>query len=420
VPKTTLLVLTLLLTVVLLAPGAQAAESGTRVNLPAIGVEYKSGRRTPTPVPTSTKTNPPPTATQTLTPPPASSPTPPPTATRTPTAPPTATFTPQPTATGTPTPSPTTTPTPQPTTTGTPPSQPVRGQPCPQWYHDAITTTGPDGKQYPTWHPAVDPASGCYFGHEHGDDPRTSLANNQMPAFGYVGLLAGDNEPHAGFKVFVQNHGALNSDGRTLAQDARMVFHQGTGGPKRFDTQLHSLEYDFKEVGGSGHELHVKGMADTGGVGSICANPRQGKTVMLLPGNGCSPDSMYEIWAVSLNVGGRAQVNASFGVFDPITIMDPADHTRLLYAKDYPGLPTFFPPFYGCTREAYSGPNYFYNPDGPTTFTTDAFGNPGGPITQYVSRHDDLGVGTHMTTDNTQTQAKLGSDACAPGLTLTN
>src|SRR5581483_11927460 len=197
VVRRVLLGLTLLLAAFSLASGAHTAKSVTRIRLPVVG-DGGSIPRTPTPTATSTPTPPP-----------------------------------------------------SPTATPTPGGQPVRGQPCPQWYHDAITTTGPDGKQYPTWHPAVDPASGCYFGHEHGDDPRTSLANNRMPAFGYVGLLAGDNEPHTGFKVFVQNHGALNSDGRTLAQDAHMIFHQGTGGPKRFDTQFHSLEYDFKEVGGS-------------------------------------------------------------------------------------------------------------------------------------------------------------------------
>ena len=49
---------------------------------------------------------------------------------------------------------------------------------CPASLHDEYTVTGPDGKRYDSWHPtsAVDPATGkkCTFGHEHGDDPRTS------------------------------------------------------------------------------------------------------------------------------------------------------------------------------------------------------------------------------------------------------
>lgn len=34
--------------------------------------------------------------------------------------------------------------------------------------HDSYKVKGPDGKWYPTWHPPVDPATGCKFGHEHG------------------------------------------------------------------------------------------------------------------------------------------------------------------------------------------------------------------------------------------------------------
>ena len=112
------------------------------------------------------------------------------------------------------------------------------------------------------------------------------------------------------------------------------------------------------------------------------------------------------------------RVHASFAAFDPTTIMDPADPTRVLNMGDlYPqyghGL--------GCKREAYSGPVYYYNRSGPATFRTDAYGklDPNGPIVQYVSLHDDLGV--KMTTDGTQTQAKLQSHHCGkPGLKAPN
>ncbi|HEU0200071.1 MAG TPA: hypothetical protein VFR86_06505, partial [Burkholderiaceae bacterium] len=47
---------------------------------------------------------------------------------------------------------------------------------CPQSLHDSYFVVGPDGKKYPTWHPpsTTDPATDktCYFGHEHGQDPR--------------------------------------------------------------------------------------------------------------------------------------------------------------------------------------------------------------------------------------------------------
>src|SRR5262245_1059193 len=83
-----------------------------------------------------------------------------------------------------PVPSPTSTPIASSTPTRTPtPTAALPGQPCPQALHDSYVVTGPDGKVYPTWHPPVDPVYGCYFGHEHGSDPRTSKANSALPAF---------------------------------------------------------------------------------------------------------------------------------------------------------------------------------------------------------------------------------------------
>ncbi|QXC63618.1 hypothetical protein KSP35_14015 [Aquihabitans sp. G128] len=49
---------------------------------------------------------------------------------------------------------------------------------CSAAFHRSFSVIGPDGKLYPTWHPAtaVDPTTGlmCSFGHEHGDDPGSS------------------------------------------------------------------------------------------------------------------------------------------------------------------------------------------------------------------------------------------------------
>ncbi len=297
---------------------------------------------------------------------------------------------------------------------------PVAGQLCPTWVHDRNTTVAPDGLTYPTWHPQVDPEFGCYFDHEHGADPRTSLADPSLPAFGYINAFADTShiahEPHNGFKVFVVNKGTTNDEGRTATTSTRIVAHMGTGGPARFDNQFHSLEFDL--VADDGHYVHVQGMADTGGVGSICDSPRQGKTVMILPGLGCDRDSPYEIWQFKLNVGDKVMVLVAVAVFDPITAMNPANHTQLLLMQDVfasrANEAPFMPPFGGCDRESYSGPVYWYNQGGSTVYNTDAMGMivDGGPLKQEVSAHKDIGI--PMNQD--QTQMKFRINFCAPGL----
>jgi hypothetical protein len=55
---------------------------------------------------------------------------------------------------------------------------------CKAEVHDSYYVVGPDGKKYPTWHPAthVDATTGevCYFGHEHGDNPAGSALWNDL------------------------------------------------------------------------------------------------------------------------------------------------------------------------------------------------------------------------------------------------
>jgi len=288
--------------------------------------------------------------------------------------------------------------------------------------HDRYVTTAPDNKSYPTWHPQVDPQFGCYFDHEHGDDPTTSLANPTMPPFGYIGALMEPpmNEPHAGFKVFVVNKGTTNDEGRTATTSTRIVAHMGTGGVKRFDERFHSLIFDL--VADDGHYAHVQGMADTGEGGSICdrnVNSKQGRTFVVLPGTGCDlKDSLYEIWLFRLNIGDKLTVLVSTAVFDPITVLNPSDHTQLNYTADVfasrANEAPFTPPFNGCNREAYHGPVYWYNSGGPTTYYSDPMGMimDGAPLLQEISAHGDIGI--KMNQD--QSQMKLRQDYCAPGL----
>jgi hypothetical protein len=293
-----------------------------------------------------------------------------------------------------------------PTATSSPTSgaaTPVAGQPCPASVHDKYVAQGPDGQWYATWHPPVDPQSGCVFGHEHGDNPATSNANSSPPLFGYAAAQAGMNEPHVGFKVAVLNRGAV-SEGKTLNDNYRVVLHMGTAGVGRYTQPMHSIQYDF--VSGDGSRwFHIYGIADTGnGKGATCTNPRDGGKDFSTT---TCPDT-YEIWNsvfFKLIDPERPYTDAmhvilyasfSMAAFDPITTQNPADLSAVIYTQAVKGNPAIDPTspqaqFRGCDRETYGGPNYWDNGGGSITYYTDAYGKlvdgPGpGIIEQRVSK----------------------------------
>jgi hypothetical protein len=87
---------------------------------------------------------------------------------------------------------------------------PGAGDNCTVEIHNQYATVGPDGKLYPTWHPPVDPETGCNFGHEHGRDPHGSdlygevgdipfaYANEQLDVWDPTGKR---HEDHVGHKI---------------------------------------------------------------------------------------------------------------------------------------------------------------------------------------------------------------------------
>ncbi len=362
-----------------------------------------------------------------------------PTATRTPTrtplaptatsVPPTATAQPQATATN------------QPGPTATPVVQ--AGQPCPAWVHDRHVTTGPDGNSYPTWHPPVDPSYGCTFSHDHGVDPRTSSVNSTMPAFGFVGAQGGMSEAHAGFKVFNFECGEAGDQGANQIA-ARYVMHMGTSGTMRFHMAFHSVHYSARACNGS-WSIDVMGMADFGTpVGSICDVPRQGGRDF--SSLGCvsqgHPENAYEIWAGALQINhpndpynglfqSRAYVSIVPAVFDPVTTLNPNDHSQIIYTTDivYPG--QYDPlstqsPFRGCHLEAYHGPVSLNNAGRPQTYVTDAYGKilpnaqPGTPgtLTQTISSVRVDGSASNASANGTQFKKEF--DMCNPYITAPN
>jgi hypothetical protein len=137
---------------------------------------------------------------------------------------------------------------------------------CSKEIHARYWTYGPDGKVYPTWHPARD-TSGCTFGHEHGDDPRSSelFSTADWPPFGYTSEVLMESsseashrhEDHVGHKVLaVNNINVIQGDngtsffppqGSTIAQcDVLLKFHQGTHSSDAFKNNVHELIYDTR------------------------------------------------------------------------------------------------------------------------------------------------------------------------------
>lgn len=163
---------------------------------------------------------------------------------------------------------------------------PAASDTCPASLHAKYNVVGPDDKVYPAWHPAevTDPATGttCTFGHEHGDDPRTSdiynLVVDQFRSrdfpdragipFGYVAEqltayagkhaeLSTRHEDNVGHKVIVANNVKLvqgEPRGFVYTTDATgsrvpvtcdflMVVHQGSHSADATMNNAHELIY---------------------------------------------------------------------------------------------------------------------------------------------------------------------------------
>ena len=162
--------------------------------------------------------------------------------------------------------------------------QPKSGE-CSAEVHARYWTYGPDGKVYPTWHPARDP-SGCSFGHEHGDDPRTSTLFSALgwPPFGYTNeQLAPSNpasqrnEDHVGHKVAVQND-VLTHPGNDRSRPADMrcstliKVHMGSHSPDALTNNLHEVFYNARctqLAEGTTTEAHLQVLLPIGHPGSV-------------------------------------------------------------------------------------------------------------------------------------------------------
>ncbi|NNM34559.1 MAG: hypothetical protein HKO53_15880 [Gemmatimonadetes bacterium] len=152
---------------------------------------------------------------------------------------------------------------------------------CSKEIHDSYSTIGPDGRLYPTWHPANDPATGCSFGHEHGRDPRGSdlyelvgdipfaLANEAMES--WDGAMP-RHEDHFGHKVEWENDINLNvGEGAgaiiDITCDVMTKLHQGTHSKDAFTNNLHEVVYHIRCNDGT--RVHATLMAAIGTAGEL-------------------------------------------------------------------------------------------------------------------------------------------------------
>ncbi len=232
---------------------------------------------------------------------------------------------------------------------------------CTAAIHDGYAVLGPDGKLYPTWHPAVDPDANCTFGHEHGRNPEGSDLFGeigQIP-FGYAGDVAGFVAPHVGHKVEWENNVAMSFDGVGDAIfasecDVLVQLHQGSAGAGSFTNPHHELAYHAHCDGGI--ELHLTLVSTIGTGGEFTRSCSDGSAAVVLSepfvdggGRRRIPDrtcidrhvlvpegensdyrsGLRESWQMSESIrtedGHRlASIGPYFNVFNPSRFHDPA------------------------------------------------------------------------------------------------
>ncbi len=140
---------------------------------------------------------------------------------------------------------------------------PAAGE-CSQAVHNSYWVQSPeDGKYYPTWHPSVD-ASGCVFGHEHGDDPRGSdlyETSGGIP-FGFVhsrlmnmGGMGDRQEDHVGHKV-VQRDNWIAVDGNPV-NDGFTYNELGAGFECDWLSKVHQGTHSSDALGNNLHEYFL-------------------------------------------------------------------------------------------------------------------------------------------------------------------
>ncbi len=155
---------------------------------------------------------------------------------------------------------------------------------CTGEIHNSYSVVGPDGLVYPTWHPSVDPATACKFGHEHGRDPRGSdlYAEIGDPPFGRA--LPAD---HVGYKIDWENDVEFRFDGAAASSlfevscDVLAGLHQGSHGAGAFTINLH--EFILHARCSDRTEVHITMITAIGEPGEFRASCDGDRTIIAGP-----------------------------------------------------------------------------------------------------------------------------------------
>jgi hypothetical protein len=321
------------------------------------------------------------------------------------------------------------------------PWEPTENDTCSTELHDSYQVRGQDGELYDSWHPAsvTDPETGetCTFGHEHGDDPRTSdiwdwtvekLGDEATGVpFGFASarthMMEGAphrHEDHVGHKVLVQNDVKLvredrggyatDASGEPITCDYLVYAHQGSHSGDALKNNQHELLYSTRCTDGTEMVLSfVTGFGNANEYTASC----DGRTVTTggsdledgqagsreIPDVTCvqehAPDfwATYELWKADQTItspdgGDLVRVDPWFGVRNPSRVGAGAEPRATVDVFDeqpqsWPwnlitqGMTQHDPdsPFDGSERDFYVQHSTVDNVGGATEFYTDPYGN---------------------------------------------
>jgi hypothetical protein len=162
---------------------------------------------------------------------------------------------------------------------------------CTPEIHNQYSVVGPDGLLYPTWHPPVDPETGCTFGHEHGRDPRGSNLYSLVGDLPFGLALAAD---HVGYKIEWENDVPFRFTGDAASSllevrcDVMMELHQGSHGAGAFRINTHEIAIHASCTDQT--RVHLTMIATIGHPGEFISSCDRDRTIVAGPPPPDAPD----------------------------------------------------------------------------------------------------------------------------------